>query len=210
MGETLNGQEDPQADALAALDALGPVDAQAETDRPPAKRSHKAKAGRPPRAARPSRARETGAPRVSAPRRPSIAGGMARLYTMAGVGVATIPSRLAVAGPAAGKRSVAAVAGTAMVSNSKELGAAWEAAAREDPRIREALEKLLTVSTLGQIVAAHLPIFLLTGCAVGAIPEEVLVQMGLMEAGDAKVYDFPTPDLNEVADLLSEDPPSVP
>jgi hypothetical protein len=210
MGETLNGPQDAQAEAMAALDALGPADATAETDRPPAKRSHQRKTGRPPK---PSRAARP--PRASAPRRPSIADGMARLYTLAGVGVSAVPSRLAVAGPDAGKTPITGVTGAAMVSNSKQLGAAWEAAAREDPRIREALEKILTVSTLGQIVAAHLPIFLLTACAAGAVPAEVLVAMGIMDevAGEAaKVYDFPTPtpDVGEIIDPAPAGPTAVP
>lgn len=206
MGETLNGQEDAQAEAMAALDALGPADAAAETDRPPAKRSHKAKAGRP----RPSRAARP--PRVSAPRRPSIADGMARLYTLVGVGVSAVPSRLAVAGPDAGKTSITGVTGAAMVSNSKQLGAAWEAAAKDDPRIREALEKLLTVSTLGQIVAAHLPIFLLGACAAGAVPADVLVAMGIMDEvlGEAKVFDFPVADVGDIIDPKPAGPTAVP
>jgi len=177
-------QTDPQADALAALDALGPVDAPAEADKAPAKarRSHSGTS----RAQRAAKAGGTAAaPRVRAPRtpsvkRPNIAAGMANIYVMAGMGVGMIPSGLAVAGPGAGSISITAVTGRSMVANSKDLGAAWEQAARDDPRIREALEKLLTVSMLGVVITAHLPIILAGMCAAGAVPVEVLDGLGMV------------------------------
>ena len=184
-------QADPQADALAALDALGPVDAPAEADKAPAKarRSHsgtsradrKAKAGGAPAAPR------VRAPRAPSVKRPNIGSGMAGFYTMAGLAVSVIPSGLAVAGPGAGSVSVTGVTGRAMVANSTALGAAWEVAAKDDPRIREALEKLLAVSTYGAILAAHLPVVMAAGCAVGAVPVETMMGLGLL---DGKAPEF--------------------
>ena len=190
---------DPQADALAALDALGPADAPAEADKAPAraKRSHSRKGGEAPRA-RPARAPR--APRVSAAKRPNIGSGMAGFYTMAGLAVSVIPSGLAVAGPGAGSVSVTGVTGRAMVANSTALGAAWEVAAKDDPRIREALEKLLAVSTYGAILAAHLPVIMAAGCAVGAVPVETMKGLGLLDEG-------PTPSfVDEVAEAANRSP----
>lgn len=172
---------DDQARALAALDALGAADAPAEVDKAPvrAKRSHARKGGEAPRV-RP--VRSPGAPRVRAAKRPDIAAGMASFYTMAGLAVGVIPSGPAVAGPLAGQTTITGAVGRSMVANSLALGTAWEAAAKEDPRIRDAIEKLMTITTVGAIITAHLPIIMAGMLAAGAVPVEVAVSLGMAQA----------------------------
>lgn len=81
-------------------------------------------------------------------RRVDIAKGMAQLYTYTGLGLSMVP---------AGGAGVPA-AGQAMVEQAEACGQAWELLAKENPRVRVALEGFLTVSTLGVLVAAHAPI----------------------------------------------------
>lgn len=120
------------------------------------------------------------APRTSA-KRPNIAAGMAQLYVMVGMGVSMIPGPPAVAGPGkAAGATVTGVVGHELVANSQSIGAAWEQAAKDDPRIREALEKLLSVSTFGLIAAAHLPVVLAGMVAAGTVAPEAV---GLAPSG---------------------------
>jgi hypothetical protein len=128
-------------------------------------------------------------PRARAPRRtaPAIGAGMANLYTMAGMAVAFVPSGPAVAGSGFDGQTITGAVGSSMVANSAQLGAVWEKAAKDDPRIREALEKLLAVSTVGQIVAAHVPLVMAGMIAAGAVPAHVLAAMSA---------DAPAPDGN--------------
>lgn len=177
--------DDEQAQAIAALDALGPAHAVGESDKAPVKarrtRSGTSRAQRAAKAATgPAASRAPRAARAPSARRPNIAAGMAQLYTMGGLALSMVPSGLAVAGNGAGRTTITGAAGAALVASSGDLGAVWEAAAKDDPRIREALEKLLSVSTLGQIITAHLPVVLVAMCAAGAVSEDVLVRMGLM------------------------------
>ena len=175
-------KDDEQAAAIAALDALGPAHAAGESDKAPTKarrtRSGTSRAQRAAKAAGTPAAPR--APRTPSVRRPNIAAGMAQLYTMGGLALSMVPSGVAVAGTGAGKVTITGATGAALVANSGDLGAAWEAAAKDDPRIREALEKLLAVSTLGQIITAHLPVVLVGMCAAGAVSEDVLVRLGIM------------------------------
>ena len=45
--------------------------------------------------------------------------------------------------------------GGQLVTDAEQFGAAWESYARANPRVREALERLLTVSELGTILALY-------------------------------------------------------
>lgn len=51
--------------------------------------------------------------------------------------------------------------GQALVANSEEIGKAWEQAARENPAIRKALLSLMKTTTVGVLVAAHLPVVMI-------------------------------------------------
>lgn len=172
-------------DALTAeLDKLGaaPAEDSAPRDEAPAAKPRRRRASGTSGAERARRAKaaaEGTAPK-SPPRKrtgqPKIADGMAQLYTMVGLAVGMVPSGQAVAVPAgvpAGV-SVTAVVGTQLVANAGAIGAAWEEAAKNDPRVRDALEKLLTVSTFGQIIAAHLPVVLAGLAASGMAPAQLV------------------------------------
>jgi hypothetical protein len=132
-----------------------------------AERARRAKADAPagssaPRATRPATTRKAA---------PKIAERMAGMYAMAGIGVSMVPTGPAVAGP--GKdagQSIGQVVGLSLVGQSEALGKMWEDAAKDDPRVREALEKLLAVSLVGQIITAHVPIVLAGLVAAGAAP----------------------------------------
>lgn len=182
--ETVDAAGEVLEPALEVLEGLGSVDAPAEQDQAPrlgrrkrsgtsgAERARRAKAGT-SSSSTPPKAR---APRARAAA-PKIADGMAQLYVMAGMAATMVPT-----GPAAHDPSVSVsqATGQALVANAGGIGAAWEQAAKDDPRIREALERLLSVSTYGQIVAAHLPVVMVGMGAAGAIPRETMVTLGMV------------------------------
>ena len=164
-----------ELEALAALDALGPIDGAAEKDGAPARRRRSSGSSRADRKAKagdaPAKARTARAPRKSPAK---IADGMANLYTMAGLAVSAVPSAPAV-GPMAGGEpgspvTVTQVIGQSLAGNAVGIGAAWEQAAKDDPRIREALERLLVVSTFGAILTAHAPVMIAGLMAGGMVP----------------------------------------
>lgn len=171
--------DDEQAAALAALDAMAPADPDPTPDRPPVKpksrRSGTSGAAR-ARAAKAAAGGATAAPRArTRTTAPKLAEGIAQLYVMGGVALAVVPTGPAVAGPGTvAGQSISGVVGMELVAQSAAIGKAWEDAAKNDPRIRDALEKLLTVSTFGQIVAAHLPVLLAGLVAGGAAPPSLV------------------------------------
>lgn len=156
-----------ELDGQHALDGM-PAPVEPERDEAPAKPSRRSRS-RAPRAPR-TKAAADRKPRAPRTRKPALGARMANLYTMAGVGVSMAPH------PAA--RAV----GLAMAANATECGQAWEALAKENPAVARALEQLLTVSTVGALLAAHTPIVLAGLSAAGKVP-----------AGMATVLTFPTP-----------------
>jgi hypothetical protein len=48
--------------------------------------------------------------------------------------------------------------GSAIVTNAQAMGASLEAAAKESPAMQEFLNKMITTSVWGQVIAAHLPV----------------------------------------------------
>ncbi|HUI36535.1 MAG TPA: hypothetical protein VLZ04_03515 [Gaiellaceae bacterium] len=176
------------------LDKLGKAGPSAEPDSKPEpaprRRSRSGTSG----AERARRARAGGAhsgadaqpkpARATRTKKPDIAGGMAQLYTMAGVGLSVVPSRPAAVAAVQGQTVTQAI-GHSLVAEAGAIGKAWEKAAAEDPRIREALEKLLAVSTLGQIVAAHLPVVLAGMMAAGVVPAALMGAAPAAESGGA-------------------------
>lgn len=71
-----------------------------------------------------------------------IADGIGGLYTFIGMGISPMRPQT----------------GMAIVANSADLGKAWEAAAAQNPAIRKALLAIMQTSTVGVLVAAHVPI----------------------------------------------------
>lgn len=105
---------------------------------------------------------------------PKIGEGMAALYATLGVAASAIPSKPSKLNP---ELSAMHLLGQTVVANSAACGAAWEKAADEDPRIAAALERVLVASAFGELFAAHLPILLVAGVNVGAVPPEVAAML---------------------------------
>ena len=121
------------------------------------------------RRTRPSSDR-TPKPRATTPRSkaPKIGEGMAGLYVMIGLGLAVIPSA-----PAKGDGlpvPVTMAIGSSLVAQAEECGAAWEKLAAENPQVKAALEKILTVSVFSALIAAHLPVLVTAGTVTGVVP----------------------------------------
>lgn len=144
-------------DALAQLgepDTAAPADPQ-----PAAPRRRRSGTSRAERKAKAEAGASTGtpkAPRTRATRTPAkprvnIAESMAQLYTLAGVGVSMAPPL---------DPLVRQAVGQALATQADACGQAWATLAKENERVRRALESLLTVSSVGVLLAAHVPIVL--------------------------------------------------
>lgn len=141
----------------------------------------KPKAERKPRAPRAPRAPRT--PRAAGTRakRLDIASNMTQLYAAVGIGLSMVPSPQAV-GHEPGV-TVTAATGLALAEHAEACGQAWAKAADESPAVRDALEKLLTVSVWGAVISAHVPIILSAAAAAGAIPPAL---GAMLAGGDAR------------------------
>lgn len=105
------------------------------------------------------RARSGGSRPRSSSRKPALGPRIAGLYTMAGMSLAVVPAPWA------------APTGLALVEHSAACGKAWEQVAKDNPRVREALERLLAVSSFSLLLTAHAPIVYAAMVAAGKIPE---------------------------------------
>lgn len=182
-------EDDAQLAALAELDKLGPADATPAEDAPPVKgrrrrsgtsgaeRARRAKEAAGATSSTPAKPR---AARTRAAKAPSIAEGMAGLYAMAGMGACFVPSPIATHGPNAGRATLGMVTGQTLMAQAGDLGAMWEEVAKHDPRIRDGLEKLLAGSTVGTIIAAHVPLALIVLNAAGKVPDEAIAQLVML------------------------------
>lgn len=83
-------------------------------------------------------------PEVPMPPKGEIAKGVAQIYVYAGMGLSTIRPQT----------------GMALAGEAENLGKAWEAAAVSNPAIRRAILSMMQTSTVGILVAAHLPVVL--------------------------------------------------
>lgn len=95
----------------------------------------------------------------------NISEGVAQLYAGLGLGLSMMPSKAMVS--PTGPTTQTALIGQALMANAADLGAAWQKAAEQDDRIKEAIERLLGVSVAGAIISAHLPIALAVMQAYG-------------------------------------------
>lgn len=105
-----------------------------------------------------------------------IAAKMSELYTQVGVGVSLIPSKPSPA--ELGSVSVTQAIGQSIVAQADAAGRAWQQLADENDQVRAALEKMLTVSVVGQLIAAHAPIAIMAATVLGAMPPAVGVLLG--------------------------------
>lgn len=86
--------------------------------------------------------------RTTTARKAPLAPRVEQLYTMLGLGVSFAPAPWA------------QPVGLAIGAQAADCAAAWDQLAKENPRVREALERLLTASAVGTLLAAHVPIIL--------------------------------------------------
>jgi hypothetical protein len=169
---------DPETQAI--LDELGPAD---EPEAPAPKRAptprkprmapgrsrRKTSSSTSEKSSSSSSSRPTTRARPPAAGKVNIKAQMAQLYTMAGVGVSMSGQmRGAQPNPVTGVVVTAAI-GESLVAQAEACGAAWEQLAKDNPRVRKALEQLLSVSAVGVLVAAHVPIVMAGVAATGGL-----------------------------------------
>lgn len=144
-------------DAADELDEPGVPDAVVDkADPAPAKtpRSRRAKA---PRKTAP---RKTGdrAPRKTPTRTAPLGKRVENAHTTLALGLSMVPQPWAM--PVA----------QSLASQAADVGKAWEALAKENPRVGEALERILTVSTIGALLGAYAPVVVAAVIASGKMP----------------------------------------
>lgn len=151
-------------DVLAALDLADTVDGDGVPDEV-AERADVAPA-------RPARSRRAKAPRKSAPRKPAadraprkpatrtapLGKRVENAHTTLALGLSMVPQPWAL--PVA----------QSLASQAADVGKAWEALAKENPRVGEALERILTVSTIGALLGAYAPVVVAAVIASGKMP----------------------------------------
>lgn len=98
-----------------------------------------------------------------------IRSSMTQLYVSVGMGLSMLPSK---PGPL-GVPATAAI-GQTIAEQATVSADAWAKLADENPAVREALEKILTVSSVGALLAAHMPIVVVAAVSYGVVPAGVL------------------------------------
>lgn len=159
--EALSALGEPDAAPVADPQPAAPRRRRSGTSR--AERKAKAEAGGTAAPKTPARPRAT----RTAPKRVNIAESMAQLYTLAGVGVSMAPPL---------DPLVRQAVGQALATQADACGQAWATLAKENDRVRRALESLLTVSSVGVLLAAHVPI-VLAGVQASAQGRELAAQV---------------------------------
>lgn len=172
---------------VPAPDQLAPADTAPETTPAPPPPADTLPGGKPPRRRRATKTTTDDAPKPARSRakrsKPiDIAARMAELYGTMGALVAAVPSGPAAHAP---ELTVTQTIGLALVENAEPAAGALAQLAEDNPKMREALERLLTVSAFGAVVTAHLPIVLAAGLATGAVPAWVGKMIQRDDAGGA-------------------------
>jgi hypothetical protein len=172
MGQAIDADRPISDDeVLAALDAaddeLGeaaglPDELVEAPDPAPDKpaRAKRAKAPRKPAARKPARDR---APRKPAARAAPLGKRVENAHTTLALGLSMVPQPWAM--PVA----------QSLASQAEDVGKAWESLAKENPRVAEALERILTVSTIGALLGAYAPVVVAAVIASGKMPAGVAV-----------------------------------
>ncbi len=150
--------------------------------------------GRAPRAIKAAgdKPKTTRTPRTRTAKSSDIAKGVAQLYAGLGAIGSAVPSPPSVSAADVGIRrivdptglgadefvpdpsvrlTVTQVAGMNLVQQAPAIGDAWAKLADENPRVKETLERLLAVNTIGALVMAHAPVLLAVAIAAGRAPE---------------------------------------
>lgn len=174
-------EDQPTLDGMPATPAAEVLPADSVPKAAPKRR------GRPPRTDKPAGAAKASTTRVrrAAPPKVDIGARITDIYLMAGGALMMVPSppaqgvapqwmeaadgsRVQAPGP-----SITRMVGSSVIDNAPALGEAWSKVADENPQVREAIERLLTVSVWGALITAHLPIAIAAGVAAGAVPPVV-------------------------------------
>lgn len=154
-------------DTTAAVDTGGEQDtAPAKPPRRPRSGSRRSSSRSSSTGSSSSTGKDKAPRRPRSPRRPAIGPRIAQLYATVGLGVSMTPAPAAQA------------VGAALVTNAPACGDAWEQLAKEDPRVAELLDRLLTASAYGALLAAHLPIVLAGLVAAGKVPPALGAALG--------------------------------
>lgn len=69
--------------------------------------------------------------------------------------------------------------GVAVIQHAPDIAAALDKVAQNDPRVKEALERMLTAGTWSGLIAAMLPLVLTIAANHGAIPESIAGMLGV-------------------------------
>lgn len=131
------------ADAIPAQPAAPEAPAAPEEVVPKRSRRSGSRTPRAPRAAKPERT-----PRSRTPAAPKLAPRIEGLHELVGGGLAV--------GAMLGKiPSPVGAFGQSLVDDAEQFGLAWEAYAKANPRVRDALERLLAVSEAGVLLSLY-------------------------------------------------------
>lgn len=126
--------------------------------------------GRPIR--KPRTSSTTPRPRASS-KKVDIRAGVRDMYANMAVAISFVPSGPAAIGVEGHAITSTQAVGLVIAEQAEACANAWGDAADANPRIREALERVLTVSIMGAVIAAHVPIAIGVAVAVGAVPPQL-------------------------------------
>lgn len=155
--------EAPQAPANVSRETSTELEQPAAFDLPETPTPDAKPAGKKPAPKRQS------SPRPRAAKKVDIKGGITGIYGTVGLLVSAIPSgAINEAGTTATQ-----LVGLTIAEQASAAGEAWEKAADANPKVREALEKALAVTTYGALFAAHVPILIAIGVVTGVVPQQI-------------------------------------
>lgn len=121
----------------------------------------------------------------------SIPNAIEELYTAIGLGISVFNQK----------------DGEVIVENAARAGEVWDRAAKKNPRIKDALDKFLTASTLAEVLALHLSIGLKIAANHQLVPEKlssVLTKDERAENGNGNGFPFGIDPASIDADTLKE------
>lgn len=178
MSDQADGLTPPSPEAMAAL--LPPLPDTPADAKPTGKTKRPTtRAERAARSAAAKAKRDT-KPSTKAPRQSSLETRLAGSLTQLGLMVAAT-------GAGTGKPALQAD-GMAVITHAPGIATALDQVAKDDPRVRAALERVLTVSTWGALVGAMLPLVVAIAGNHGVIPPEMAAMLNAAPAPEA-----PTP-----------------
>lgn len=147
--------------ALDELEDAAPVDVpDVVTDTPdaaPAK-TPRGRRARTPRKSAPAKPKADRAPRKPTVRATPLGKRVENAHATIALGLGMVPQPWAM--PVA----------QSLALQAADIGKAWETLAKENPRVAETLERILTVSTVGALMGAYVPVVIAAVAASGKLP----------------------------------------